>query len=104
MEDRAAMKAAGAGQQTVESSGTSHVPISSGDAEKPRAKKGAPAPGLTFPRFFTEAGVDPFDEIEWELRTAQITDASGTTIFEQKDVEVPKDWSMTATNLSLIHI
>jgi ribonucleoside-diphosphate reductase alpha chain len=57
------------------------------------------APGLTFRRFFTKLGVSPYDEIEWERRTAQITDAQGTTIFEQKDVEVPKDWSMTATNI-----
>ena len=41
----------------------------------------------------------PYDEVEWELRLAQITDAQGNVIFEQKDVEVPKDWSMTATNI-----
>ncbi len=57
------------------------------------------APGLTFKRFFTKAGVSPYDELEWELRLAQITDSQGGIIFEQKDVEVPKDWSMTATNI-----
>src|SRR6201987_3608151 len=57
------------------------------------------APGLQFRRLFTKPGVSPYDEIEWELRTAQITDAQGNVIFEQKDVEVPKDWSMTATNI-----
>ncbi len=57
------------------------------------------APGLTFKRLFTKPGVSPYDEIEWELRTAQITDAKGNVIFEQKDVETPKDWSMTATNI-----
>ena len=57
------------------------------------------APGLTFKRYFTKAGVSPYDEIEWELRLAQITDAQGGVIFEQKDVETPKDWSMTATNI-----
>ena len=57
------------------------------------------APGLTFRRLFTKAGVSPYDEIEWELRTASITDAQGNSIFEQKNVEVPKDWSMTATNI-----
>ncbi len=57
------------------------------------------APGLAFRRFFTKPGVSPYDEIEWELRLAQITDAQGNVIFEQKDVEVPKDWSMTATNI-----
>src|SRR5437868_13548137 len=57
------------------------------------------APGLTFRRFFTVPGVSPYDELEWEKRTAQITDSQGNVIFEQKDVEVPKDWSMTATNI-----
>jgi ribonucleoside-diphosphate reductase alpha chain len=57
------------------------------------------APGLSFRRFFTKPGVSPYNEVEWELRLAQITDAQGGVIFEQKDVEVPKDWSMTATNI-----
>src|SRR4051812_38343019 len=57
------------------------------------------AAGLTFKRFFTKANQSAYDQVEWELRTAAITDASGKTIFEQKDVEVPKDWSMTATNI-----
>src|SRR5271170_5385569 len=57
------------------------------------------AQGLTFRRLFTKAGVSPYNEIEWELRHAQITDSQGGMIFEQKNVEVPKDWSMTATNI-----
>ena len=57
------------------------------------------APGLSFRRFFTKPGVSPYNEVEWDLRLAQITDAQGNVIFEQKDVEVPKDWSMTATNI-----
>ena len=55
--------------------------------------------GLSFRRFFTKPGVSPYNEVEWDLRLAQITDAQGNIIFEQKDVEVPKDWSMTATNI-----
>ncbi|MFZ0863195.1 MAG: vitamin B12-dependent ribonucleotide reductase [Candidatus Sulfotelmatobacter sp.] len=55
--------------------------------------------GLSFRRFFTKPGVSPYSEVEWDLRLAQITDAQGNVIFEQKDVEVPKDWSMTATNI-----
>src|SRR5438105_12636435 len=55
--------------------------------------------GLSFRRFFTKLGENPYDQVEWERRTASITDAQGNTIFEQKDVEVPKDWSMTATNI-----
>jgi ribonucleoside-diphosphate reductase alpha chain len=57
------------------------------------------APGLSFRRLFTKPGISPYDEVEWELRHAQITDSKGGIIFEQKDVEVPKDWSMTATNI-----
>src|SRR6202167_420962 len=57
------------------------------------------APGLSFRRFFTKPGVSPYDELEWERRIAAITDSHGGIIFEQKDVEVPKDWSMTATNI-----
>src|SRR6201993_5326258 len=55
--------------------------------------------GLSFRRFFTKSGVSPYNEVEWDVRLAQITDAQGNVIFEQKDVEVPKDWSMTATNI-----
>jgi ribonucleoside-diphosphate reductase alpha chain len=57
------------------------------------------APGLSFPRHFTRPGISPFDEITWELRDAVIQDYKGRTIFEQKAVEVPADWSMTATNI-----
>src|SRR5437764_3253259 len=57
------------------------------------------SPGLKFPRYFTRPGVSPYDEVEWELRTASITDARGNSIFEQKNVESPKDWSMTAVNI-----
>src|SRR3954470_23166747 len=57
------------------------------------------APGLSFRRFFTKPEVSAYDEVEWDLRTAQITDSQGNVIFEQKNVEVPKDWSMTAANI-----
>jgi ribonucleoside-diphosphate reductase alpha chain len=60
---------------------------------------GQAAPGLKFPRYFTRTGVSPYDEVEWELRTASITDAKGNSIFEQRNVESPKDWSMTAINI-----
>src|SRR5579862_285410 len=62
----------------------------------PNKKKSS---GLSLRRFFTKPGVSPYNEVEWDLRLAQITDAQGNIIFEQKDVEVPKDWSMTATNI-----
>ncbi|MGD0786725.1 MAG: vitamin B12-dependent ribonucleotide reductase [Terracidiphilus sp.] len=55
--------------------------------------------GLEFPRRFSTEGISPYDQLQWERRTASITDAKGNTIFEQKEVEVPADWSMTATNI-----
>ena len=55
--------------------------------------------GLTFSRRFSTEGKSPYDDVQWEQRTALITDSKGNTIFEQKDVEVPVDWSMTATNI-----
>ena len=55
--------------------------------------------GLTFTRTFTTEGLHPFDEVEWERRTAVITNERGEKVFEQKDVEIPKSWSMTATNV-----
>ncbi|MES2393196.1 MAG: vitamin B12-dependent ribonucleotide reductase, partial [Acidobacteriota bacterium] len=57
------------------------------------------ARGLSFDRHFTKPGVSPFDELTWELRDAVIQDFKGKLIFEQKNVEVPSDWSMTATNI-----
>ncbi len=62
----------------------------------PRAGK---KQGLTVNRFFTTKGVDPADEIAWELRTASIAGEGGNVVFEQKNVEVPKSWSMLATNV-----
>ena len=54
--------------------------------------------GLGVRRFFTIPGRDPFDEIEWETRDALIPGKDGPA-FEQKDVEFPKFWSQTATNI-----
>src|SRR5258706_12516454 len=100
MKDRVAIQAAGASPQSVESGGTAAVPPFV-DSEKPRAKArtAAGVPGLTFPRFFTEAGVDPFDEVEWEIRAAAIGNERGEMGFEQRDVEIPKRWSQQATNI-----
>jgi len=57
------------------------------------------ATGLEFQRRFTDGRVSPFDAVEWERRTAQIANDKGQTIFRQDNVEVPKSWSMTATNI-----
>jgi len=97
MKERA-IQAAGAGQQTVDSGSGAAMPIAP-ETPRTRAKTTAAAPGLTFPRFFTDAAIDPFDEVEWELRSAVIGNEKGDVVFEQRDVEIPKAWSQQATNI-----
>jgi ribonucleoside-diphosphate reductase alpha chain len=55
--------------------------------------------GLEFERYFTDGRTSPFDAVEWERRVAQIGNEKGQTIFRQENVEVPKGWSQTATNI-----
>ena len=56
-------------------------------------------PGLPIRRYFTKPGDDGFTNVQWELRTATITGENGKMVFEQRDVEVPRGWSQTATNV-----
>jgi ribonucleoside-diphosphate reductase alpha chain len=58
-------------------------------------------PGLRFERVFSDAAVAPFDQIEWERRTAEITDDGGKVIFRQENIEVPKNWSALATKIAV---
>jgi ribonucleoside-diphosphate reductase alpha chain len=60
---------------------------------------GIGAKGLHFPRRWTTPGVHPYDQIDWEIRTAGIGNEKGVSVFEQKDVEVPAFWSQLATNV-----
>src|SRR5579863_7714649 len=55
--------------------------------------------GLFFERYFTDGRTSPFDAVEWEKRIALIGNEKGVTIFKQENVEVPKGWSQTATNI-----
>ena len=50
-------------------------------------------------RFFTRPGVDPLAELDWDRRSAVISGEDGRVVFEQHDVEVPRAWSQTATNV-----
>ena len=50
-------------------------------------------------RTFSDPKVHPFDQVEWERRTAEITDDAGKIIFKQEDVEVPQAWSQLATKV-----
>ena len=68
-------------------------------AAETRAGSSMAISGLDFPRYFSTAGTDPFDEVEWELRDAVIGNERGKVVFEQRGVEMPKAWSQQATNI-----
>ena len=87
------LSAAPAGQTSSSSSGNAE------STESARNRKSQAFTGLEFPRFFTAAGSDPFDLVEWELRDAIIGNEKGTVVFEQRGVEMPKSWSQQATNI-----
>src|SRR5688572_30293108 len=97
MERGPAREAAAAGQQTQTSATTPADP--STRTRKGAEQRNTESPGLEFPRFFTLPGVDPFDEVEWEIRAAVIGNEKGKVVFEQRDVEIPKSWSQQATNI-----
>jgi len=56
-------------------------------------------PELRLQRHFTTPGVSAYDRIEWDRRTAAISDESGKLFFEQTDIEIPSFWSQTATQV-----
>ncbi|HLG58081.1 MAG TPA: vitamin B12-dependent ribonucleotide reductase [Vicinamibacterales bacterium] len=104
METGPAREAAAAGQQATTVGATHASPDSSTRARKSAdvksaEQKNADSPGLEFPRYFTLPGVDPFDEVEWEIRAAVIGNEKGKVVFEQRDVEIPRLWSQQATNI-----
>jgi ribonucleoside-diphosphate reductase alpha chain len=78
------------------------VALSAKIREPRRSVKQSERTGVAFPRYFTsklEPGKTPYDAIRWEKRTATIGNDKGAVLFEQRDVEVPADWSQTATNI-----
>ncbi len=62
-------------------------------------KKAKLPKGVAVPRHFSREGIDPLETVEWERRTAIISNESGSVIFEQKDCEIPASWSQLATNV-----
>jgi len=55
--------------------------------------------GLKIEQYFSTPGVHPFDELQWERRSAKISSDSGEAIFEQDNIEVPASWSQLATKV-----
>jgi len=63
------------------------------------AVKARESNGLKIEQFFSTPGVHPFEQLEWEMRSAKITDDSGQAIFEQDNIQVPTSWSQLATKV-----
>ncbi|MFH1919220.1 MAG: vitamin B12-dependent ribonucleotide reductase [Planctomycetota bacterium] len=67
---------------------------------EPPDATGQSAKGLRVDPVFCPADVvDPFDSVEWELRTASIKGEDGGVLFEQGNCEIPEGWSQLATNV-----
>jgi ribonucleoside-diphosphate reductase alpha chain len=81
------------------SAGRSAAPGKPVAKSKASSRKASRPTHLSIQRVFSDAKVQPFDQIEWERRTAEITDDSGKVIFKQEGVEVPKSWSQLATKV-----
>jgi ribonucleoside-diphosphate reductase alpha chain len=98
MERGPAREAAPASQSAQTSTSQSSAPDAGARARK-SADKPAAFAGMEFPRHFTLPDADPFDQVEWEVRSAVIGNEKGKVVFEQRDVEIPKFWSQQATNI-----
>ncbi len=72
-----------------------------GHARARAAATSGNGPAWRFKRVFSDAKCAPFDEVEWERRTAEITDDSGKIIFKQDNIEVPANWSELATKIAV---
>ncbi len=58
------------------------------------------AGGVRIERYFTRKEIHPFDDVEWETRTAEIKDwNTGKVTFRQDDLEFPKSWSQRSTDI-----
>src|SRR5881398_72664 len=74
-------------------------PVGREEAARPSPPERSARRGLTVARRFVAAGTDPYETVEWEIRSAVISGEGGETVFEQRDVEVPRPWSQLATNV-----
>ncbi len=72
---------------------------SNGATNRPQVASQEQSAGLTLQRYFTQAGVSPYDEVKWEKRHALIMGEDGAVVFEQREVDFPQFWSQMATNV-----
>jgi len=74
-------------------------PFKHGQSQLQSTLETAGAKALRIEHFFSAPGIHPFDQLEWEKRSAKITSDTGRVIFEQNDIEVPVTWSQLATKV-----
>ena len=82
---------------TVEYTDIADVELSNGNGKDVATGNGIYKTGFVWQSLFSDG--NPYDQIEWEMRTAKITKGDGTIVFEQNNVEVPNFWSQTATDI-----
>ncbi len=66
-----------------------------------QTKSGDPQGGVRIGRRFSQPGVDPLDEITYELRDSVITNPDGSIVFEMRGAEIPESWSQLATDIAV---
>lgn len=87
-------------RESEETTGGIQATGSRGSRQKGSPRKAADKTrGLKYTARLSTKGISCFDQVQWERRTASITDGKGATIFRQDDVEIPSNWSMLATNV-----
>jgi ribonucleoside-diphosphate reductase alpha chain len=70
-----------------------------GKSKRKNGQQFAETTAMKVAPLFCPTDGDPFETVDWELRTASIKDEAGDVLFEQKDCEVPTTWSTLATNV-----
>src|SRR5438093_13638678 len=73
-------------------------PVGREEGATPSPPEATAPRGLTVARRFVPAGTDPYETVEWEIRSAVISGEGGETVFEQRDVQGTKPWTQLATN------
>jgi ribonucleoside-diphosphate reductase alpha chain len=74
------------------------LPMESGADAEGNAVRRRPR-GVAFNRHYTRDGVNPFDAVEWTLRTAVIATDKGEVLFRQDNCEIPAEWTQMAANV-----
>lgn len=74
-------------------------PISENTQENEALTPPSQSHGLHFERVFSAAQISPFEALEWEKRSALISNEKGEILFEQHEIEVPCQWSHQASNV-----